>query len=125
MQAMHHGITMGCTSHLNGMCCQCWVAATSITYMCWCAPHCHPFQDGYIQRHTSQSTSVEAIRKRFLQVANDDDSNYSKVCMRVCMRVYVCVLCLVCALCGAHRVCSSGVCALWARNTWWATRLLH
>ncbi|KAL6756783.1 hypothetical protein V8C86DRAFT_2641239 [Haematococcus lacustris] len=35
-------------------------------------------KEGCIQRHTSQTTSVEAIRKRFLQVANDDESNYSK-----------------------------------------------
>jgi hypothetical protein len=35
-------------------------------------------QEGSIQRHTSQSTSIEAIRKRFLNVANEDENNYSK-----------------------------------------------
>jgi len=35
-------------------------------------------KEGYTQRHTSQSTTIEAVRRRFLQVASDDDANYSK-----------------------------------------------
>lgn len=35
-------------------------------------------QDGYVQRHASQGTTIEAIRKRFIQVANEDEANYSK-----------------------------------------------
>jgi hypothetical protein len=39
-------------------------------------------QDGCIQRHTSQSTSIEAVRKRMMTVAQEDAANYSKfVCI--------------------------------------------
>ena len=36
-----------------------------------------------MQRHASHNTSLEAIRRRFIQVAECDEANYSK---------YVCVV---------------------------------
>lgn len=35
-------------------------------------------QDGYVQRHTSQSTSMEAIRRQFINFAKQDEANYSQ-----------------------------------------------
>lgn len=64
-----------CTLQLTPMCCKplasesqhsCSIAHVLYTVLC--------FQEGYIQRHTSQSTSIEAIRKRFLAVRVHDAS---------------------------------------------------
>ncbi|GLI64110.1 hypothetical protein VaNZ11_007285 [Volvox africanus] len=35
-------------------------------------------KEGYIQRHASHNTTMEAIRRRFIQVAECDEANYSK-----------------------------------------------
>ncbi|KAG2428600.1 hypothetical protein HYH02_014302 [Chlamydomonas schloesseri] len=35
-------------------------------------------KEGYVQRHASHNTSLEAIRRRFIQVAECDEANYSK-----------------------------------------------
>ncbi|GAX78783.1 hypothetical protein CEUSTIGMA_g6220.t1 [Chlamydomonas eustigma] len=39
-------------------------------------------KDGCVQRHTSQHTTVEAIRRRLIAIAQEDEANYSK---------YVCI----------------------------------
>jgi len=35
-------------------------------------------KEGYVQRHSSQSTSIEAIRKQFVHFAKEDEANYSQ-----------------------------------------------
>ncbi|GLC34566.1 hypothetical protein PLESTB_001247700 [Pleodorina starrii] len=35
-------------------------------------------KEGYVQRHASHNTTMEAIRRRFIQVAECDEANYSK-----------------------------------------------
>ncbi len=37
-------------------------------------------KDGYVQRHSSQSTTFEAIRRRMLSISQEDEANYSKFC---------------------------------------------
>eukprot|EP00967_Tisochrysis_lutea_P009907 scaffold11518_cov20-Tisochrysis_lutea.AAC.1 len=36
------------------------------------------WNEGYVQRHSSQSTSIEAIRKQFVHFAKEDEANYSQ-----------------------------------------------